>query len=132
MEKVLLSGSGGYLFFFDLAEPVDSGFEDGVGSGYLQDLDVFGLGGNYDFLAAVLQIDVVGTRTKPSLLFVVVLSHSGLHAAEGNVSFGDFALVVNLKVVGSLVGDGVPGPTLGFAFEGGGLVLRKTNAIIDY
>lgn len=77
----------------------------------------------------MLHIDVVWTGTHHGRR-VGGLLEFGFHAAEGNVGFGDFILVVDLKIVAAWVRDEVPGPTLWFDLVGClPLSLRNTNAI---
>lgn len=60
MKWLLFSWSRRDELFFDLIEPNDSGLENGMRSGDLQNLDVFGIAGDDDLFSAVLHVDVVG------------------------------------------------------------------------
>ena len=130
MKEILLSWSWSHQLLFYLAESSYPWLEYWIGSGYFEDFDVFCLAGDDDFLSAVLYVDVVGSWSYHSCDVVVGLSEFGFHAAEGDVCFGYFILVVDLKVVGGCMVDEIPGPTWGLGLPwGAGLSLLNTNAI---
>ena len=95
----------------------------------LQYFDVLCLAGHDDLLPTVLDIDVIGARSDHGGC-VVGLLELGLHAAERDVGFGDFILVVDLEIVAACMEEGVPGPTLWLGLESCfPLSLRNTKAI---
>jgi hypothetical protein len=77
----------------------------------------------------VLDVDVIGAGSDHGEP-IVGLFEFGFHTAEGNVCFGDFILVVDLKIVAACMKGGVPGPTLWLGLVGCfPLSLRNTKAI---